>query len=454
MPGNGFCLLNAVRECLQTDHGVGFTEEQLMHVTRAEIRKKQDFYKGFHQGSASDLLEAVEQFFQNRDYMQPVVDILVGILAPALFVDIFIYQDNNGRTQVLKFPGGSNCIKRIYLHFHHDKKYPQCNHYSAVTLVSQRFMRSQRPIPEKQVPPSSTQVVSEKGKFQSFMDKLIRGQKLDYSSQFPALPSHQETSQGSMPYTPKFPVRQGTVQKRKFSDVASPLPMPILCPPTDTTGYQSVMPAHTSQKRVTFMTTDVPQYPLSWSTQEEPMDLSMSTQSTQSSQPLFDTEVIEEIGVDINDSDDDFFGVIPSPPHSPQEEEEEDVVVIMSDDEQQQHMAPFDQSAGTFLAVSASASTTEGDVIQINTSSSEDVAVISPQVSAPPAPHPHQESAQHSTVQTGSHWGLEKGDEFPVWDYDLKDADDVDMIPADIDGKKLYRVRTDRDHWRMDTSDR
>ena len=82
-------------------------------------------YVDFHTVSAkrnklvtnSDMLlnEAMD-FFSSRNYNNDVVNLLVTITADALGLDPYIYQNNRGKIQVLKYSGGP-ISKPVYLKF-------------------------------------------------------------------------------------------------------------------------------------------------------------------------------------------------------------------------------------------------------------------------------------------------------------------------------------------------
>ena len=70
-------------------------------------------------------------FFQNRNYSNDVVDLLVTITEDALGLDLYIYKNNQGKIQVLKYSGGP-ISKPIYLKSTHNDLKPVENHYDAI----------------------------------------------------------------------------------------------------------------------------------------------------------------------------------------------------------------------------------------------------------------------------------------------------------------------------------
>ena len=125
---NGFCFLNAVAKRLQVGHGIKIQLSEAINIIVQYLLENHQNYVDFHTVSAkrdklvtnSDMLlnEAMD-FFNIRDYNKDVVYLLVTITADALGLDLFIYQNNRGKIQVLKYSGGP-ISKPVYLNFTHD----------------------------------------------------------------------------------------------------------------------------------------------------------------------------------------------------------------------------------------------------------------------------------------------------------------------------------------------
>ena len=124
--GNGFCFLNAVAKSLQADHGIKIQLSEAINIIVQHLLENNQKYVDFHTVSAkrdklvtnSDMLlnEAMD-FFNSRNYNNDVVDLLVIIMADALGVDLYIYQNNRGKIQVLKYLGGP-ISKPVCLNLH------------------------------------------------------------------------------------------------------------------------------------------------------------------------------------------------------------------------------------------------------------------------------------------------------------------------------------------------
>ena len=70
-------------------------------------------------------------FFQSKNYNTDIVDLLVTVTVDALGLDLFIYQENKGQIQVLKYSGGP-ISKPIYLKFSNNNQNTAENHYDAI----------------------------------------------------------------------------------------------------------------------------------------------------------------------------------------------------------------------------------------------------------------------------------------------------------------------------------
>ena len=175
--GNGFCFINAVAKCVQVDHGIKMQLSEGINIIVQNLLENHQNYVDFHTVSAerdklvtnSDMLinESMD-FFNSRNYNNDVVDFSVIIIADALGLDLYIYQNYRGKIQVSKYSGGP-ISKPVYLKFTHDDVKPIGNHYDSiiknevVTLDENQYEDNMRPshTSYKQVfrrPTSSTKV--------------------------------------------------------------------------------------------------------------------------------------------------------------------------------------------------------------------------------------------------------------------------------------------------------
>ena len=148
--GDELCFINAIAMCLQEDHNISIQISETINIILQHLAEKHQDYVHFHvvpdmssqDGvSKSDLLlnDAMD-FFQNRNYNKDIVDLLVTITADALGLDLYIYQNNQGKIQVLKYSGGP-ISKPIYQKFPHNDLNPVENHYDAI-IKNQVFIEN------------------------------------------------------------------------------------------------------------------------------------------------------------------------------------------------------------------------------------------------------------------------------------------------------------------------
>ena len=123
---DGLCFINAVATCLQENHDITIQISESINIILQHLADNHQDYVNFHvlpDMSSQDcftksdlLLNDAMDFFQNRNYNKDIVDLLVTVTADVLGMDLYIYQNNQGKIQVLKYSGGPRS-KPIYLKF-------------------------------------------------------------------------------------------------------------------------------------------------------------------------------------------------------------------------------------------------------------------------------------------------------------------------------------------------
>ena len=78
--------------------------------------------------TADNFVTVILDFFKSSQFVRDVVDIIIQVVADALGLNIFTYQDNNGCLEVLKICGGE-LHKDICMKFTHNNKHSIGNHY-------------------------------------------------------------------------------------------------------------------------------------------------------------------------------------------------------------------------------------------------------------------------------------------------------------------------------------
>ena len=113
--GDGICFINAVDTCLEQDHNITIQISETINIIlptfdwqppglcSVSCSTRPEQWTWCNQLRYA-LNEAID-FFQNRNYNKDIVDLLVTITAYALDLDFYIYQNNQGKIQVLKYLG-------------------------------------------------------------------------------------------------------------------------------------------------------------------------------------------------------------------------------------------------------------------------------------------------------------------------------------------------------------
>ena len=139
--GDGLCFINAVATCLQEDQDITIQISESINIIFQHLAENHQDYVNFHvvpDMSSQDgftrsdlLLNDAMDFFQNRNYNKDIVDLLDIVTADVLGLDLYIYQNNQGKIKVLKY-SGVPISKPIYLKFTHNDFNPAENHYDAI----------------------------------------------------------------------------------------------------------------------------------------------------------------------------------------------------------------------------------------------------------------------------------------------------------------------------------
>ena len=81
--------------------------------------------------TADNFVTKILDFFRSGQFLADVVDIVIQVVADALGLNIFIYQDNNGYLEVLKVCGGA-LSKDLCVKFTLDNMHSIGNHYEPI----------------------------------------------------------------------------------------------------------------------------------------------------------------------------------------------------------------------------------------------------------------------------------------------------------------------------------
>ena len=125
------------------DHEIKLNIQEVKDLVVEQALEFHDKYVEFHastlnviphyMSTSDNFVSEILDFFQSGQF---VVDIVIQVVADALGLNVFIYQDNRGLIKVLKICGGALC-KDICVKFTHDNKHSIGNNYEP--LIKQQL---------------------------------------------------------------------------------------------------------------------------------------------------------------------------------------------------------------------------------------------------------------------------------------------------------------------------
>ena len=151
VPGSSFCLVDSLVHVLQVEYKMDVSIQNAKHLIQNQAIEEHGKYINFHCvkkpeqyipkyiTNADLFLEEIISFFNNCAYTQDVIDVLIKIAADALGINILVYQENQGITQLLELRG-CQFGKTVFVKFRRNDLHPQGNHYNPVILSHQEHL--------------------------------------------------------------------------------------------------------------------------------------------------------------------------------------------------------------------------------------------------------------------------------------------------------------------------
>ena len=149
IPGSGFCLIDSIVHILQVEYKMNISIENVKELIQNQALEEHGKYINFHAVNkpqndipkyiteADLFLGEIIDFFNNHDYTKDVVDLIIKIAADALGINVMVYQENEGITQLLEITCGL-FDKKVFLKFRQNDLHPQGNHYNPIILSQQK----------------------------------------------------------------------------------------------------------------------------------------------------------------------------------------------------------------------------------------------------------------------------------------------------------------------------
>ena len=108
---NGHCFIGAICFCLEHDHGMIFTEEDIKRIITYEVFQNNNYYSTFYDGSILRMLWALARYI----FTHQVVDIAILAAGTILCVNMCIYKNENGKAILYSQPTNPPSEHDVYL---------------------------------------------------------------------------------------------------------------------------------------------------------------------------------------------------------------------------------------------------------------------------------------------------------------------------------------------------
>ena len=128
IPRSGFCLINSLVCILQVENNMDISIKNTKDLIQNQALEQHRKYINFNSVTkpkryipkyitdADLFLEEIMEFFNNCDYTKDVVDVIIKIAADALGINVMVYQENQGITELLEV-SGCQFGKRVFVKF-------------------------------------------------------------------------------------------------------------------------------------------------------------------------------------------------------------------------------------------------------------------------------------------------------------------------------------------------
>ena len=114
---HGFYFLHSLRDILLHDHNQLYPLQTLKYIILNEIYENNTIYKTFYQGTIREMLHNMEQYIENGVFCNDVVDLIVAALSKCLQLNLFIFQNVNGKIHVVNQVSHPPCTHDAFLKY-------------------------------------------------------------------------------------------------------------------------------------------------------------------------------------------------------------------------------------------------------------------------------------------------------------------------------------------------
>ena len=116
-PRDGFCFLHSLRDILLHDHNQLYSLQTLKYIILNEIYENKPTYKAFYNGSMREMLHNTEQYIENGVFCNDVVDLIVAASSKCLQLNLFIFQNVQGKIHVINQISHPPCNRDAFLKY-------------------------------------------------------------------------------------------------------------------------------------------------------------------------------------------------------------------------------------------------------------------------------------------------------------------------------------------------
>ena len=117
---NGHCFIGAIPFCLEHDHGMIFTEEDIKRLITYEVFQNNNYYSTFYDGSILCMLQALDRYIFKGVFTHQVVDIAILAAGTILCVNMCIYKNENGKAILYSQPTNPPSEGDVYLCYNNE----------------------------------------------------------------------------------------------------------------------------------------------------------------------------------------------------------------------------------------------------------------------------------------------------------------------------------------------
>ena len=112
---NSHCFIGAIRFCLEHDHGMIFTEEDIKRLITYKVFQNNNYYSTFYDGSILCMLWALDRYIFKGVFTYQVVDIAILAAGTILCVNMCIYKNENDKAILYSQPTNPPGERDVYL---------------------------------------------------------------------------------------------------------------------------------------------------------------------------------------------------------------------------------------------------------------------------------------------------------------------------------------------------